>query len=289
MHKLEKGQSQSPGKKCNRIQISVPMCLFTGVQSVVHVVPVNPDPARPPSPCQNPHKQEGSFPVTPLTALQQFRKLPPPRLLSSAVAALVSSGFPQWSDWFSQQFYLPLLARPLLILWHYDHMILVICFATWRAGKKEICGGFASCRLVAASSEAWVGTFHIQHHARERNTVDQAFYLGGPRLDGLTGLWPQNGLGPWLDVAHDLEAHGWDQLQHTRDPSSDGQAWKCAGHFSEAASIKITAALPYFSPAHPDSTRCHSWVPPVRSPPPVLTSSRLHRPGPTWTGLALRS
>lgn len=31
-------------------------------------------------------------------------------------------------------------------------------------------------------------TFHIQHHARERNTVDEAFHLGGPRLDGLTGL-----------------------------------------------------------------------------------------------------
>lgn len=59
-----------------------------------------------------------------------------PRLMSSAVAALVSSGFPKCSDWFSQQFYLPLLARPLLVLWHYYHVVLVVCFATWRARKK---------------------------------------------------------------------------------------------------------------------------------------------------------
>lgn len=126
----EKSQSQSPRKKSETASKSVFLCayLHAGVQSVVRAFPVeavNPDLEWPPSffP-QKLQKHEGSFPVTSLTALQQFRKLP------SAVAVLVSSGFVKWSDCFSQQFYLPLLARPLLILWHYYHVVLVICFAT---------------------------------------------------------------------------------------------------------------------------------------------------------------
>lgn len=46
---------------------------------------------------------------------------------------------------------------------------------------------------------------------------------------------------------------------------------------------------PCFSRGRPDSTRCHSWAPPVDSLPPVLISSRLRRPGRTWTHLALCS
>lgn len=48
----------------------------------------------------------------------------------------------------------------------------------------------------------------------------------------------------------------------------------------------ISSALPYFSGVRPDSTRCHSWAPPVRSPPPVQISSRPHLPARTKTGRA---
>lgn len=53
--------------------------------------------------------------------------------------------------------------------------------------------------------------------------------------------------------------------------------------------FRSCSALPYFSRDPPGSTRCHSWVPPVHSPPPVLISSHLHRPGRTWSHLALSS
>lgn len=80
-----------------------------------------------------------------------------------------------------------------------------------------LCVDFAETGVQTGRRPGFL-TFDIQHHARERNTVDEAFHLGGPRLDGLTGLRPQNRLGSWLNVAHDLKAHGGDQLQHTCDP-----------------------------------------------------------------------
>lgn len=147
---LEKGQSQSPGQKWNRIQISVPMCLFTRRSSV-----------RRPC-CSSRSSRPGTAALFLPEPTKRGRQLPcdfiyilatvqeaslHPRLVSSAVAALVFSGFLMWSDWFSQQFYLPLLARPVLILWHYYHMVLVVCFAAWRAGRKRklslICVDFA--------------------------------------------------------------------------------------------------------------------------------------------------
>lgn len=72
-------------------------------------------------------------------------------------------------------------------------------------------------RRIVLCGDSWpvtcFGTFDIQHHAREGDAVDEASHLGGPGLDGLAGFRPQNRLGSWLNVAHDLKAHGWDQLQ----------------------------------------------------------------------------
>lgn len=96
---LEKGQSQSPGKKCNRIQISVPMCLFTRRSSVRRPCFFSPKlswESRTYSrkmwrqlPCDFIHS---------LAAVQEASLHP--TLKPSAVAALVSSGFLKWSDWF---------------------------------------------------------------------------------------------------------------------------------------------------------------------------------------------
>lgn len=61
------------------------------------------------------------------------------------------------------------------------------------------------------------GTFDVQHHAWEGEVGDEASHLGRPRLDGLPALRPQNHLGRWLDVAHDLEAHVRGQLQRGRE------------------------------------------------------------------------
>lgn len=133
---------------------SVFLCayLHAGVQSVIHVFPVANfhEKAEP-----TVEKCEGGFPVTSFTALQQFRKPP----------SIPDSSHRLWQLWFpvdfssaltgfSQQFYLPLLARPLLILWHYYHMVLVVCFATWRIEKKkEIV--FDLCRFCDLQTRWW--------------------------------------------------------------------------------------------------------------------------------------
>lgn len=83
------------------------------------------------------------------------------------------------------------------------------------------------------------GTFDIQHHAREGDAVDEAFHLGGPGLDGLTGFRPQNRLGSWLDGAHDLKAHGWDQLQRTHVTQDQVISPKIIFHHSNKLSITL--------------------------------------------------
>lgn len=83
------------------------------------------------------------------------------------------------------------------------------------------------------------GTFDIQHHAREGDAVDDASHLGGPGLDGLTGFWPQNRLGSWLNVAHDLKAHGWDQLQRTHVTQDQVISPEIIFHHSNKLSVTL--------------------------------------------------
>lgn len=96
MRMLEKGQSQSPGKEWNRIQISVPMCLLTRRSSV-----------RRPC-CSSRSSRPGTAALFLPEPTKRWRQLPcdfiyslatvqeaslHPILVSSAVAALVFSGF----------------------------------------------------------------------------------------------------------------------------------------------------------------------------------------------------
>lgn len=96
---LEKGQSQSPGKKCNRIQISVPMCLFTRRSSVRR--PCFSSPKLSWESRTYSRKMWRQLPrdfIHSLAAVQEASFHP--TLKPSAVAALVSSGFLKRFDWF---------------------------------------------------------------------------------------------------------------------------------------------------------------------------------------------
>lgn len=213
---------------------SVFLCayLHAEVQSGVRVVPVaaeKPDRAWPPSFCQLFHgklswQSRTSKHVKAGSPWLHSQPCHSSRSFLPSQTHATSCGF----QWISQVVWLVFTAvlsptvdsaspHSLALLPHAP--CRTFCHLRNRNKKRKlspICVDFVTCRdSLTTRRRPGFRTFHIQHHARECNTVDEAFRLDGPRLDGLSGLWPQNGLGSWLNVAHDLKAHGWDQLQHT--------------------------------------------------------------------------